>query len=172
MLPLNSAFAYLHTLYKKQRLLMAFTLVELLLVIVLMGIVASLSIVRFSHFFHNVQLQESSQHMLYLMRYAQSRAIMDKKEYLFYIDDNGYEIKQIEKNGGSSITIPLKGRLGHRFSIPEGISVESSVEEIHFFPDGKMTPAQIILHDDKGHYYEISTKEQVGYINLFRYWKL
>ena len=56
-----------------------FTLVEILLVVMLIGLAAGLAVPNFSGSFSSLQLRETAENLGYLMRYAQSRAIIRRQ---------------------------------------------------------------------------------------------
>src|SRR3954469_24774008 len=64
----------------------AFTLVELIVVMVLLLIIASLVAPRMSSFFHGRALSQEGRRMLSLIHYGQSRAVAEGVPVLLWVD--------------------------------------------------------------------------------------
>ena len=151
-----------------------FTLVEILLVVMLIGLAAGLAVPNFSGSFSSLQLRETAENLGYLMRYAQSRAIIRRQpcRLEFNIDNTKYWITQKGLSLPSQVTgegvfIPIAGRLGRRFDVSRDVTVERGEEFIVFHEDGKIDKARIYLHNKKGKYFTLSTEEQSGYVELY-----
>ena len=149
----------------------SFTLLEILLVVVILGIVVGFAVPNFQNTFNRFQLSETAKDIASLMRYAQGRAIMKgKKQQLEFDSEHSRywlteQVKDEEQD--SAIYETIKGRYGRVFGIPKEIKVDAENPHIRFYPDGKIDKARIFVHDGSEHYYTISTKEQTGYVQIY-----
>ena len=150
----------------------SFTLIEILIVVVILGLIAGLAVPNFSNAYANFTLSETAKNIAFLMRYAQSRAIMKGKECELKFDSGNlqYQLKEKAEDTeeiANSIFQPIRGRLGRNFSIPQGVVIEAENPHILFYPDGKIDKARIYLKNKREKYFTISTQEQAGYVQVF-----
>ncbi len=156
----------------KQRVL-GFTLIEVLLVVVILGVIAGIAAPNFSGTYARLQLNESAKNIQYLMRYAQSRAILKNKAHRIDFDLNEHTCVIKEKSTGQGFAETegsyqnIEGRWGRNYHIPPGIILEIAQPQIEFFPDGKMTRARIYLQSARGQTMTVSTQEQSGQVQIF-----
>jgi len=147
-----------------------FTLIEIILVMVLLGIVAGLSFPNLSQRFYQIQLHQQSDQLAAMMRYAQSRAIIDGKNcrIAFSPDQSGYWLEQERASSEEDVVSyqRLSGRLSKGNVFTKEVSVEKETEEVMFNPDGQMDRIEITLcYQEKCRV--VSTKEISGYIYVF-----
>lgn len=147
-----------------------FTLIEVLLVTIILVVIVGLAVPSFSSTYHKFQLKKSVNHLTYLMRYAQSRAVTkqmivrltfseDFKEY--WLEQANEETEEFESVGG---------RFGKHHPVSDDVIVEFDQEfageDIEFFSDGQIDKMRLFLC-----YEEIcmtvSTKEQRGYVRIY-----
>ncbi len=153
--------------------LKSFTLIEILIVVVILGVIAGLAIPNFSNLNTQIQLKETAKNISYLMRYAQSRAITKEKTQELFLDIQNAQYQLSEETGDAASSeserefSPIPGRLGRTFEIPKEVTVETQTPRIYFYPDGKMGRVRIYFYDNRGHYMTVSTKEQAGYVQMF-----
>jgi len=153
----------------------AFTLIEILLVIVILTIIGGLAIPNLSQTFSRVQLNQTANDMAYLMRYAQSRAIIQRFTCQFILDaeNKRYWITQqnspAQEDSDSSESQPsfkkISGRLGRTLGIPLDIQVQAENPTMQFYPDGRIDKDsfQLCL---KHRCVTVSTKEKSGYVRV------
>lgn len=150
----------------------SFTLIELLLVVVLLGVVAGLAVPNFSNTYVNFQLSETAKNISALMQYAQSRSIIKGVRHQMELDPSfskywlTQEASSSEDEEGTGIFERIPGRFGRMFAIPQDIAVESEDPKILFYPDGKIDKIRIYLHNKKGDYFTITTEEQAGQVQI------
>lgn len=150
-----------------------FTLIEILIVVMILGVIAGLAVPNFSNLNTQVQLKETAKNISYLMRYAQGRAITKGKtqELTFDAGNFQYQLNEAVSEGtqreGEGIFNPIAGRLGRTFDIPKEITLEIDNPHIRFYPDGKIDRTRIFLHDNRDHYFTVSTQEQTGYVQMY-----
>ena len=152
--------------------LKAFTMIELLLVVIILATIATLAIPNFSRSFVRLQLEQTANHISYVMRYAQSRAIQKNLQQKLVFNANFREYTLQQEAFSPEETTPEKkfgkifGRWGQTFSIPAGIEVQSLQNEINFFPDGKIDRLRIYVCQ-KDQCMTVTTKEQQGYVDVY-----
>jgi len=156
----------------------AFTLIELLLVVSLIAVVAGLSLPNLPKHFSAVQLDQVMRHVSYLMRYAQSLAVINQKEYrlCFSLKDFKYWLEEeapADANasqagfGKDKSFKKIAGDRGQVFLIPRGIEVEMESAFVHFYPDGSMDRIQIVVHGKDQKTRVVSTQERRGQVDVF-----
>ena len=149
-----------------------FTLIEVLLVLVILGVIAGLSIPNLSQTYSTILLNQTASDIAYLMRYAQSRAVLGRQALRLVLDPQTkqYSLKQedstITENEPSFRFRPILGRLGRTFTIPPEIQVTTENPTVDFQPDGNIQKISWSLCRKKK-CLTISTKEQIGYVQIF-----
>ena len=156
-----------------------FTLIELLLVTVLMMVLAGLSVPNLSRNFSSFSFDQAGKHVGYLMRYAQSLAIVHQEDYQFCFsaDRSRYWLEQEAESVVGGLAQEnldqekkfekLSGDKGREFSLPSGVSAEAEKACVRFYPDGTMDKAQMILTNADQKKIIISTQERRGQIDVF-----
>jgi prepilin-type N-terminal cleavage/methylation domain-containing protein len=129
----------------------AFTLVELIVVMVLLLIVASMVAPRMSSFFRGRALNHEARRMLSLINYGQSRAIAEGVPVVLWIDPGnstyGLEIQagytvddqravQYEADPSLSFETPTTQELPESDSGDEQLGLPENLPVIRFLPDG------------------------------------
>jgi len=153
--------------------LKSFSLIELLLVVVILGIIASLAIPNFSQTYSSLQMQETAKNISYLMRYTQSQAIIRQRYFRLEFDEPNKEYRITRRAGEESENKTeesferIAGRNGRAFHIPEELTLETPKPFVEFYPNGDIEPVRIYLSNVKGKYFTVSTQEQVGYVLVF-----
>ncbi|MCB2202290.1 prepilin-type N-terminal cleavage/methylation domain-containing protein [bacterium] len=81
-----------------------FTLLELMITVVIVGIVAAMAMPRFQIAFERMKFRSESQEMTSMMKLARSMAIADKRQYGVHIDNVGLTVTLFKDmvNTGSS----------------------------------------------------------------------
>jgi prepilin-type N-terminal cleavage/methylation domain-containing protein len=128
----------------------AFTLIEILLVVIIIGIVLALSAPNFSKGFSRFQLNKTADDLLNCSRWAQAMAIGQQRTIAlsFSHDHRSYSLTRIQINEESDDQQsfePVNGSLGRMHSIPEEIDLDTKNDNINFYPDGTIDPATIQL---------------------------
>ncbi len=157
--------------------LQGFTLIELLLVVVFLGVLAGLSVPHLPKHYARIQLQQAADHIGYLMRYAQSAAIVGQKEYqvCFYSAEKTYILKEqnivdepdLKHRGTSENFSAVEGDKGQIFKLPNALSWEIPDSCVRFYPNGVIDKAIVFLTTGQGQSMVISTQEQRGRVNVF-----
>ena len=145
-------------------------MMEVLIVIVLISVLAGLAIPSLNQTYYKILLDQSTNDLAYLMRYAQSRAIIQQRivQWSFYSSRRSYSLQQESPQVSDDVSGEKKfslihGRLGRMFKIPNELNLTAKSPSIQFYPDGKIDKANFLLCR-KDRCLTISTKEQTGHV--------
>lgn len=144
----------------------AFTLIEILLVMLLLSIVAVVIIPNFGKTYKQLLLSKTTESMVDLMRYAQSRSIMigGQVQFRFEDDYSGYQLLQYDEKSKEFKSIA--NRMGQLFKVPIEIKVIAEKTEIAFFSSGKIEGFECEVCLDE-QCYVITSELQRGFIKVF-----
>jgi len=128
----------------------AFTLVEIMLVIIITGIILALAAPNFSKGYSRFQLRQTADDLLTVSRWAQAMAIGQERIYALSLtsDHRSYmlvRVKSDDENLTQDNFEPVNGALGRKHTIPDTIRLNTQVDRIEFYPDGTIDPAIIRL---------------------------
>jgi prepilin-type N-terminal cleavage/methylation domain-containing protein len=133
----------------------AFTLIELLITVIIIGILLGISLPRFRSAFNSLELENFVKDIFYLSRYLQGSSISQGKIYCLNIDKESGELWATAKE--ESEFKEIKGRFGNKYKAPSGVIITSEPEEkneAYFYPDGstdKITVTFENQHKDKNY---------------------
>ena len=153
--------------------LTGFTLIEILLVLLLFGVFAGLAIPQFGPTYSRLQLKETAEDLVYLMRYAQSRAIVRQKKCGLQFDSQmtSYWLIEDRSDPEESLSIEsferMAGRFGRIYHVPEKITIEADETLIRFYPDGTMDKVNIYVSNNREEVFTISTFQKTGQVQIF-----
>ena len=152
--------------YKK-----AFTLIELMLVVLIILALVSISSPLFRRSFDDLKLSSTARELVSILRLSRERAVFERSYYRLYInsDDNFY--KMYTSSDGKEDFITLKERWGRKFKISKNITVDTEIDYIDFFPDGKSSGGIIYLENSNNNFNTIIVEESIGSIQLYDYKK-
>ncbi len=144
-----------------------FTFIELILVTTLLLILAGVSTPLFRKSLSGIQAKDTAQTLVQLMRYAQAKAIAERKLSQINFDfSEGSFWLTVQSEASPEEYIRPKGKWGAIVTAPEGISLEGETELIVFYPDGTSDKAEIKISDQKGASFAISTQRTIRYVEL------
>ncbi|MFC1704067.1 Tfp pilus assembly protein FimT/FimU [Candidatus Omnitrophota bacterium] len=152
--------------------LAGFTLIELFIVIIIIGIVAAVAVPNFGKSYSGFLLSNAASDLAYTMRYARAQSIMERTYHKLNFDaeKKSYWITKASNNSGTEFE-----RIGNIFGkvekMPEAITLDSEVEEIMFYPDGSIDSATLYFHNNNEKYYTILTYGKGGYVQVLDYKK-
>jgi prepilin-type N-terminal cleavage/methylation domain-containing protein len=151
--------------------LAGFTLLELTIVVIILGILSALTIPLFRNSFSNLQLSNTAHNLASLMRYAQERSIVERINYQLNFNPqlSQFWLTQEQDPLTPGRYTRLSGKTGKINFLPREVKIETEKYIVNFYPDGKIDKTTIYLSDTKEHYFTITTQEQTGYTELFDY---
>jgi type II secretory pathway pseudopilin PulG len=154
-----------------------FTLLEILLVTVILLVMAGAVLPNFSSVWQRLSLKKSVEEFVYLLRYAQSRAVTTNLRHRMnvVIDGSGMEYwltqeDYVEEGETEEHWARLEGRYGRTTRLPPGFEVNGSDSPVDFFPDGIISPFELTMCDTRKYCYLLSTTKQRGRVHVFE-WK-
>lgn len=160
-----------------------FTLLELLVVLVIIGLAAGFVGPRLAGSLGGVQLKTASKKVAGVLRYARSRATAESVGYRTMFDARRgvLRVEPDPENRGPARwegTIPEEdGISAQRYRLPDGVrfrrmetgigeSTETSVLEIYFFPSGGSSGGRVYLSDGTGDRYRVEVDFITGTVRL------
>lgn len=149
----------------------AFTLLELILIMIILCTVLAMAAPSLRGFFSSHQLNDVAEHLLVMTRYAKIQSVFQGRFYRVNIDENERRcwISVLSENQYE----PLKHSLGNDFLIPPEIELTfDDVEEtggIYYFefnPQGYSKVGQLRLQDNQGNMLEVSCYSPSEYFEI------
>lgn len=139
-----------------------FTLIEMIIVVILMGLLAALSAPAISKSLTNLKLNTSARRLSAVLRNTRSKAIADKKNYeiTFNLEEGSYSYPA----GNSSKST----------SLPDGITfreiedVGNDEETIHFYPKGNSSGGKILLAAETEKFFRVEVEAISGRVKVKR----
>ena len=126
----------------------AFTFVELLLVIIILGVATAVSVPNLRKSYTNFVLENFTKDIYYLGRFLQSNAVAQGKIYCLNIDynDPAVWLTVKEKDGFAR----LQGKFSKSFRAPAQVKLSSlpaNFSPVYFYPDASMDRVTIIMEN-------------------------
>ena len=128
----------------------------MLLVVVILGIIAMMTLPNFGRSFTKLKLHETASNISYLMRYAQSRAITKSQSVQLTFDVSlshywllqGPSLDEAEEMASGNFQ-EIPSRWGRKFEVPSDITIETTQSTVAFYPDGQIEKARInVCHEN------------------------
>lgn len=146
----------------------AFTLIELIIVLFIIGIVSTLVGGTFYRSIDNVRLKTAAKEMAASLRYIRSKAIAEKNIYYFIADSNGYEFHTdlLAEGNNPDLEKPVYNT---RKNFHESIYLENTENtdiRVEFFPEGNSTGGEILLKNTKSSSCSISIEKINGRVKI------
>jgi len=150
----------------------AFTLVELLLVVVILGVMATIAIPRYSGSFSRMKVRSGAYDFAATVEHAQATAILEGHRIRLSIEPNGRSCRmesEWAEEGGSAFK-PV------RYALPEGVRFEDVAFEnplassrwyLIFEPDGGTDRCRVKVAGGAGGYW-IYVAEGLGRVRVVR----
>jgi general secretion pathway protein H len=150
-----------------------FTLLELLIVLVIIGIGAAFIAPTVARSLTNLKLKTATKQLAAVLRYARSKAVSSKNttQVIIDIDNARYsaEISQDKsstENTGTSAAFPSSVRF-KQVKLGEEIH-ESGLVQLLFYPKGNTSGGEIILENDRYRQYRITIDNLTGKVKINR----
>ena len=143
-------------------------MIELLLVVLLVSVIAGMVIPNLSQMLGRTQLKTSVNDLAFIMRYAQSRAVVGGQSIELEVNESEqeYRLKAVEEvSFNHTQHTPLEGRYGKRFKLPKGVELKVKESTLMFYPNGTMDKGEIYVCS-KAECYTVSTREQRGMVKV------
>ncbi|CAM5260915.1 Type II secretion system protein H OS=Stutzerimonas stutzeri OX=316 GN=CH92_03980 PE=3 SV=1 [Stutzerimonas stutzeri] len=128
-----------------------FTLVELMIVLVLLGIVATIAVPNFNTLIRNNQLQSKADELVAFLQHARGQAVINRSIYEVKIcnDDDRWIIRKFDaSNGGNCEDGKIERLLEHKPEQAEILNTTLSDNRLVFRPNGTATAARFTLCRD------------------------
>jgi len=144
----------------------AFTLMELVLVLVVVSVVLAMAAPSLRGFFASRQTADAATTMLSLTKWARSQALAQGCPCRLNIDSESGTCWLTVQQAGAFVD--LNCEMGRRFRLPEGASVSvrtdpagPDVPYVQFYPNGRSDAITIEIHGRQGEVFLVSTPSAV-----------
>lgn len=145
----------------------SFTLIELLLVVIILGILAGMGAPAFRKTYLNLELNNTANNLAFLMRYAQGRCVVERTIYRLNFDSERKRCWLTKQSIGAAESFEkVSSKFSRSIIFPKEIKVESELEAVNFYPDGKIDSVNIYLKYKNDRTLIISTEGQIGYVEV------
>ncbi len=144
-----------------------FVLIELVLVAAIILVLAGLAIPLFGSPFRDIQLKDTSQNLVQLMRYVQAKAIAERKFCRINFDfAKGIFWPTVESDTHSGEFSRIKGKRGKAHNLAPDISIAGKSAFVTFYPDGSSDQAKIEISHSRGKAFTITTPRYIGDVKI------
>lgn len=151
-----------------------FTLLEILIVVLIIGIMISFAALLFGGFFKSRKIENAAKEFSILLPLASQQAILQPAIIGLKINSHKYEfylyIKNVDNHTGTWKLITKEDPILTPHSLPEKVEMElennkkKDQPQIVFLPSGDNTPFTIIFsHEGKAPFYKITGNSQGGF---------
>lgn len=137
-----------------------FSLLELLLVIIILGIVFSLATPIFKNTFSQLQLNNFTEDLVFLIRYLHTRSVAQQE--ILCLNFNCEEGKILPILKDESGFQELKDRFAKIYFVPKNISIETDSLQVCFYPDGTTDKLNLFIKDKNKNIFKIETITTLG----------
>lgn len=153
------------------RRLGAVTFIELLVVIIIIGILASVSIPNFRKTLDNLVLENFVKDIYYLTRYLQTSAISQGNIHCLNINKEKTPVEfwatyQSENERGEKAFRAVIGKFGKIHQAPEDVVISADKTDIYFYPDGSINETTINFENRYNHKISLIIKGASGVIKI------
>ncbi len=147
-----------------------FTLIEILLVTMLLGILVSVATVQFRRSFDGLQFDNLKLDITSMLRYARDRAILEKTAYRVQYDQNRQGFKMEKASGapkkGAWEFLPIRDRTGALRRVPAHIRADTTPDTAVFYPDGSSNEITWKFADPQDRTVTLRTAPECGDIRV------
>ena len=151
----------------------SFTLIELLIVLVLLGVLAAVSVPNFGQTYFGVLVKKSAEDLAYSIRYGQSRAVLkgqivrlncNTSEQSYWLEDQMTTDNAIA--GEQPQFQKIAGRFGRTYRMPGDVVLECPGEFIQFLPSGDIDKMRLTV-SLKDKTWIVSTADQKNHVLVY-----
>lgn len=151
---------------KTGRIESGFTLIELTVVLVIIGLISLMIIPSLGRFYAGLNFRETTRRLISSINYTRSQAINSKSIHRLNFNQDGYWISHQEDPVESPDTYLVTTPFGRGISLPDGASFkEPTPSYITFHPTGRVEAGPIYLENAAGRSYKI-TLNSIGRITI------
>lgn len=144
----------------------AHTLLEMMVVVVILAVMAGASVPRLRWLAMSSGFENDVARVTNFFLQAQKRALLEHKQWIVKIDpvQRSFLLYSAGEGGDDSPNV-LSGGALKAFKIGDDVQMESSIDQIGFYPDGYISSARVRLSKN-GHSVILSSNEEWGRISL------
>ena len=132
----------------------AFTLIEIILVLVITAVILAMALPNFSRSYSQFQLRQSVDDLLVTSRWAQAMAMGQRRVYAlsFAQDRRSYRLllSDLDESGQQKDFQQISGQIGRMHLVPPDIHLNVQADRIQFYSDGTIDPATVELASSRG----------------------
>jgi Tfp pilus assembly protein FimT len=143
-----------------------FTLIEVTLVSVIILILITVSMPIFRRTYEDLKISSSANNIAHMINFARQRAIFERINYRFIIDDTNNTYQILAQYEDSPKFEPLKDRWGRISRVPQGIEIHTDIKSIDFSPSGISGHASIYLVSNQGKTYSVILDGKRGIVEV------
>lgn len=155
---------------EKYRRIAAFTLLELLVVLLIVSLMSAMVLPRLAGSLDRLNSESVAKKIAAALRYARSQAVSERRTFSARFDFEKREmgIRNLKSGNGNSKSEPT-------YRLPKGVQfaeaapeerMEAGVFEIVFYPGGNSSGGEVTVLDEKKRQYEISVDFITGSVRL------
>ncbi len=144
-----------------------FTFIELTLVAIIILILVGLSTPLFRKSFRSSLVNDTSQRLVQLMRYAQARAVAERELCRINFDfAKGTFWLSVQDQGVADGFKRIEAKWGKIIKVPKGISIKAKAPFITFYPDGNSDRTTIKISNSEGKTLAVTAKRHISYVQI------
>jgi prepilin-type N-terminal cleavage/methylation domain-containing protein len=134
----------------------AFTLIEILFVVIIIAILIGFSAPGLKNTFDGIQLNTVSSQLQSYMNYLCEHSVVVGKTIYLHIDNDGKKYWAVTDDESVLRTE----------AIPQGINIEAKEQVITFYPDGSIDKVSIKLSNNNNQHVDLTTKGVFGGVKV------
>ncbi|MEW6618165.1 MAG: prepilin-type N-terminal cleavage/methylation domain-containing protein [bacterium] len=144
-----------------------FTLLELLIVISMIGILILTAIPSFKGTYKNLKISLTAKEMASLITYARQKAVLERTKYKLNLDYQGKKYwLSVEKDPINYPDYYVKS--GKVYCLPEEFVMNSYLDAIIFYPDGRVNIGVLTLRDEESREYILTFGTRINYVKIYK----
>jgi len=146
-----------------------FTLLEILIVITIMGVLLLTARPSFKNTYRNLKISTTSKKIASFISYARQKAILERVKYRLNFDYQGKKYwLTVEKDPVNypDYYVEVKSKFGKQTYLPEEVTIESYIDFITFYPDGKIDKNSLTLKSEWGDEYILHLGRRVNHVKI------
>jgi len=158
---------FIRKIKQKNNTLTGFTLIELVVVVAIIGILMTVSSVRFGNTFSNLRFEDFYKKLVIRMNFLKQRAIVLKQIYRLDFDSSNFLFSIKSKKYDQEDFIQPKGFFFRDIPVPKDIEVVAESPSLFFFPDGTIQGKNLQINS-KDNRAIIVIQESIGRISVLK----